>query len=73
MAGGLVLKVYKAAFVHDRHFVQPGQSSLVGNEWRVAVKDGGLILSEVQLEGKKRMLAADLLRGNANLATMLLH
>jgi methionyl-tRNA formyltransferase len=73
MAGGLVLKVYKAAFVHDRHFVQPGQSSLVGNEWRVAVKDGWLILLEVQLEGKKRMLAADLLRGNANLATMLLH
>ena len=72
MAGGLVLKIYSAAFVHERHFIQVGQGRLHGNDWQVAVKDGWLILKEIQLEGKKRMLAADLLRGNAALSAVLL-
>jgi len=72
MADGLVLKIYRAGFIHDRHFVQAGQSRLQGNDWQVAVRDGWVILKEVQLEGKKRMPAADLLRGNAALSTLLL-
>lgn len=72
LVNGLVLKIYKATFIHDRHFIQTGQSRLLGNEWQVAVKDGWLQLHEVQLEGKKRMPAADLLRGNTALSSTLL-
>lgn len=72
LANGLVLKIYKATFVHDRHFTKAGQCRLQANDWQVAVKDGWLNLKEVQLEGKKRMPAADLLRGNATLSAAVL-
>lgn len=72
LANGLVLKIYKAQFRHERHFVPVGQSRLQATEWQVAVSDGWITLLEVQLEGKKRMAAADLLRGNAALGALLL-
>ena len=72
LANGLVLKIYKASFVQERHIVQVGQGRLHENEWQIAVRDGWITLREVQLEGKKRMTAADLIRGNAALSTTLL-
>lgn len=67
---GQVIKIFKAQFKHERHFVPAGQSRLQAGEWQVAVADGWLTLTEVQLEGKKRMMASDLLRGNASLSTL---
>jgi methionyl-tRNA formyltransferase len=67
---GQVIKIFKAHFKHERHFVPAGQSRLQAGEWQVAVADGWLTLTEVQLEGKKRMMASDLLRGNASLSTL---
>lgn len=71
LANGQVLKIYKAQFKQEQHFVQAGQSRLEAGQWQVAVADGWISLLEVQLEGKKRMPAADLLRGNAGLAELL--
>lgn len=67
---GQVIKIFKAQFKHERHFVSAGQSRLQAGDWQVAVADGWLTLTEVQLEGKKRMMASDLLRGNASLSTL---
>lgn len=72
LANNQVLKVYKAQFKHEHHFVPFGQSRWQDGAWQVAVADGWVQLIEVQLEGKKRMPAADLLRGNAALAQLLL-
>lgn len=72
LANNQVLKIFKAKFKHERHFVPVGQSRWQDGSWQVAVSDGWLHLLEVQLEGKKRMLAADLLRGNAALADLCL-
>jgi methionyl-tRNA formyltransferase len=50
------LKIFRATVVDAAHKA-PG-------EIVVAAKDGALSLSEVQLEGKRRMSAAEFLRGH---------
>lgn len=64
--GGKTLKLW-AAQVSDRQTdAQPGTVVLVEKDrFGIQTGDGVLICIEVQLEGKKRMSAADFLRGNA--------
>ena len=63
------LKIFRAAVVMKPSGMTPG--TLFPHEGVVAVAavDRALVLQDVQLEGKKRMTAADLLRGNAWIAT----
>jgi methionyl-tRNA formyltransferase len=55
------LKIFAATIV-DRSG-KPGQISRNENELIVAAGEGALLLGEVQLEGKRRMSAAEFLRG----------
>jgi methionyl-tRNA formyltransferase len=59
--GGGTLKVFNASIVDLRG--QPGQVLRHQNELIIASKDRALSLREVQLQGKRRMSAAEFLRG----------
>ncbi len=63
---GKTLKIWSAQVSDRQTEAQPGTVVLVEKD-RFGVQTGGgvLICTEVQLEGKKRMSAADFLRGNA--------
>ena len=59
-----VLKIYQA----EKEFSAPAEStgSLVchdGKELKIALSDGYIVLKDIQLAGKKRMKAADFVRG----------
>ena len=59
---GKTLKIWSAKVVEGKG--QPGAVTTVDkNGFVVATGDGGLLIKELQLEGKKRMAAADFLRG----------
>jgi methionyl-tRNA formyltransferase len=60
------LKIFSATIV-DRSG-KPGEISQNKNELIVAAGEGSLILREVQLEGKRRMSAAEFLRGHSRIA-----
>ena len=56
------LKVWKTA-VESEIQGEPGEIKALKNAFTVACSEGGLRLIEVQLEGKRRMLGEELLRG----------
>jgi methionyl-tRNA formyltransferase len=56
------LKIFSAAIVHLRG--KPGEILRRDTEFVIATSDGALSLIEIQLEGKRRMRAADFLRGH---------
>ena len=62
---GKTLKIWKASVEEGALGIQPpGTIMEVGKvTWKVQTGQGLLVLEEVQLEGKKRMAAADFLRG----------
>lgn len=63
---GKTLKIWSAQVSDRQTEAQPGTVVLVEKDrFGVQTGDGVLICTEVQLEGKKRMPAADFLRGNA--------
>src|SRR6266513_3595228 len=62
------LKIFSATIV-DRSG-KPGQISRNENELIVAAGEGALSLGEVQLEGKRRMSAAEFLRGHSWIAQL---
>lgn len=63
---GKTLKIWSAQVSDRQTEAQPGTVVLVEKDrFGVQTGDGVLICTEVQLEGKKRMSAADFLRGNA--------
>src|SRR6266536_3474733 len=62
------LKIFAATIV-DRSG-KPGQISRNENELIVAAGEGALSLGEVQLEGKRRMSAAEFLRGHSWIALL---
>src|SRR6266487_611038 len=62
------LKIFAATIV-DRSG-KPGQISRNENELIVAAGEGALSLGEVQLEGKRRMSAAEFLRGHSWIAQL---
>ena len=60
------LKIFSATTAD--HKGEPGEISQKENELIVAAGEGALSLGEVQLEGKKRMSAAEFLRGHSRIA-----
>ena len=63
---GKTLKIWSAQVSDRQPEAQPGTVVLVEKDrFGVQTGEGVLICTEVQLEGKKRMSAADFLRGNA--------
>ncbi len=58
------LKIFAAAVVELDAPPQPGMSAAHGNGIAIGAEGGALLLQDVQLEGKKRMNAAELLRGH---------
>lgn len=61
---GKLLKIYKAEKLLTATSISPGESETDGKTYlRFAAADGYIIITELQLEGKKRMAVADFLRG----------
>src|SRR6476620_4598980 len=62
------LKIFSATIAHCKG--KPGEISQKENELIVAAGEGALLLGEVQLEGKRRMSAAEFLRGHSRIAQL---
>ena len=61
---GKMLKVFKATYEVITHAKSPGEVDSDGKTYlRFASPDGWVYMKELQLEGKKRMLVEDFLRG----------
>ena len=58
------LKIFRATIV-TADAVTPGKVARSGDGLMIGATAGALLLSDVQLEGKKRMSASDLLRGHS--------
>ena len=58
------LKIFKAKPEENNHRGKPGELETDGKNWlRFTAADGYIYVEELQLEGKKRLLTADFLRG----------
>jgi len=58
------LKIFKAHPEEKDHGLKPGEMETDGRKWlRFSAADGYIYVVEIQLEGKKRLLIADFLRG----------
>ncbi len=58
------LKIYKASMEIRQHGYSPGETETDGKTFlKFATRDGFILVSDVQYEGKKRMLTEDFLRG----------
>ncbi len=57
------LKIYKATFLNEKHQLQPGYFNIEDQKIKIAVRDGYLIVNELQFPNKKRMKVKDLLNG----------
>ncbi len=62
-AGGRNLKIFSASVVDLSG--EPGEILRSEDELVIAARKGALSLSELQLEGKRRMSALEFLRGHA--------
>ena len=60
---GKMLKIFKAEVVDTDEAMEPGQSLITNDAWRVATGNGALELLEIQLEGKKRQNIHTFLKG----------
>lgn len=58
---GEILKIYRASFIDGKG--APGSWQIRDGVFRAACADGLLSIDEVQLPGKRRMAAADVMRG----------
>lgn len=61
MWSGGMLKIYHASLAPEH--LAPGTWSIVGGRFLAGCKNGSLLLDEIQVPGKKRMMATDLARG----------
>jgi methionyl-tRNA formyltransferase len=62
---GKMLKIYASAYAIEHHQEQPGAWKTDGKTFlKFAAADGWIFVETMQLEGKKRMLIADFLRGH---------
>ncbi len=59
----LVVKLFPGVSIVARPAGEPGEIVLDGDAWIVPCGEGALRVSEVQLEGKRRMAVAELVRG----------
>ncbi len=58
------LKIFSARITASQPNTKPGKIRLINDSVVVGTTDGALLLGEVQLEGKRRMTAAEFLRGH---------
>jgi methionyl-tRNA formyltransferase len=58
------VKIYESVFISDSHNYQPGSVFTDKKEIRIASNDGYIVVKSMQLPGKKRMTAAELLNGS---------
>jgi len=62
---GKMLKIFRTEVEHKTHAEEPGTFSTDGKSYlKFACRDGYLLVRELQLEGKKKMMIEDFLRGN---------
>lgn len=61
--GEMMLKIYEADQVETEHSIEPGKVVEENKEVKIAGHGGFLILKQVQLPGKRKMSAKDLLNG----------
>lgn len=57
------MKIYQAELSREDHTFSVGELLLIEKQLKVAVKDGFIILKEIQLPGKRKMLTKELLNG----------
>lgn len=61
---GITVKIWRCKAVDsNRHDLKPGQVFVADGNMLVSCKEGSLMIYELQLAGKKRMQAADFVRG----------
>ncbi len=63
MPDGKLLKIFRVSVSDESFDAQPGEVTLAKKKIQVACGKGSIILRELQLEGGKRMTAADFLNG----------
>lgn len=59
------VKIYESVFINDSHNHKPGTVMSDKKEIRIASNDGYIVIKSMQLPGKKRMTAAELLNGSS--------
>lgn len=59
----LAVKIFKVQMEHDTHNLEHGALVISKNELKVAVRDGYIIIDEIQLPGKRKMDVKSLLNG----------
>ncbi len=69
---GAQLKILRARAAPTRQNAEPGRVLRVGEDVVVATGDGGLLLEEIQLAGKRAMSAAEFIRGQREFVGSLL-
>lgn len=57
------LKIYKASYLNQKHQLQVGHFNISDQKINIAVRDGYIVVDELQFPNKKRMSAKDLLNG----------
>jgi methionyl-tRNA formyltransferase len=64
MLAGKVVKVYRTQVLGSPASASPGSVTVVGEELHVSAADRDLAILDLQIEGRKRMTAAEFLRGH---------
>lgn len=57
------LKIYKASYLNQKHKLQVGHFYINDQKINIAVRDGYIVVDELQFPNKKRMSVKDLLNG----------
>jgi methionyl-tRNA formyltransferase len=57
------VKIYETSFINKTHVLPVGALSIENKTIKVAVKDGFIIINSLQLPGKRKMSASELLNG----------
>jgi methionyl-tRNA formyltransferase len=64
LLSGKVLKIFETEFIKENSVLEKGEISIIEKDYfSIQTGAGQLIVSQVQLEGKRRMSAGDFLRG----------
>jgi len=58
------LKIYKSDFEYEKHNLTTGTVQISNHNIKIAVTQGYIVLAEIQLPGKRRMDAKDVLNGH---------
>lgn len=66
----VMVKIFASEKVHELSQQQPGKIKIVNNKLQVGTASGDLLITELQMAGKKRMKTADFLKGFRIIAGM---